>query len=242
MAMRVRLAVTIAALAVAFPAQAQRHPRPLPPTNCYPFACPERPAPGPLPSEEALALGRRIVAVADMESVGKRTQQLVAMARAKEPPRPPVPTYPNGPIRAVPPVDVANIPEWTFVLQQRVIDHAALHYARKYSLDELKAMAAFFESPAGRKLAAERPSRSAEVDEELATPVLEDDLWNVACGTPVRQEVEDAPHHQFQRLHPPMDYPLPPKPKWCGCSTERSDAGAERRRSSARDAKARPAG
>jgi hypothetical protein len=206
----------VAVAALALPAGAAQRPKP-PPRNCYPFACPPRPSPGPLPSEEALALGRRIVMAVDLGAVAKRNGELVALARAKEPPRPPLPTYPNGPIRAVPPVDLADYPGWGFVMQQRVVDHAALHYARKYSIGELTALAAFFESSAGKKLIDKRQSRSAELDYALRVNphVLEDDLWNVACGLPVPQEVEDAPHHQFHRLHPPLDYPLPPRPKWC---------------------------
>ena len=134
---------------------------------------------------------------------------------AKEPPRKAKPSYPNGPIRAVPPAELANYPMWGFVLQQRVTDHAGLYYARKHSLDELRAMATFFESPAGKRLVEERKPRSVELKETLANPVLEDDLWNVACGLPVRQEVEDAPHDQFRRLHPPVDFPLSPPPQWC---------------------------
>jgi hypothetical protein len=219
MLMRVAMALAAAALILPAPGTAQRTPRPRPPVNCYPFACPPRPAPGKLPGEEALALGRRIVAIVDGGAVAKRTGELVALPQAKEPRRPPLATYPNGPIRAVPPVDLANYPAWAFVVQQRVIDHAALFYATRYSLDELRAMALFFESTAGAKLVQERQSRSAELEHALATRVLEDDLWNVVCGTPVPQEVEDAPHHEFHRLHPPVDFPLPPRPLWCG--TER---------------------
>ena len=214
MRMRVAMLVAVASVTLSAGANAQRRRRP-PPIDCYPFACPPRPAPGKLPSDEALALGRRIVAAVDMGAVAKRNNQLVAIARAKMPRRAPVPSHPNGPIRAIPPVDLADWPDWGFVLQQRVHDHAALHYARKYPLDELKAMAAFFESSGGKKLVEERKSHSAELEHELATPVLEDDLWNVACNLPVPQEVEDAPHHEFHRLHPPMDYPLPPPGAWC---------------------------
>jgi hypothetical protein len=172
--------------------------------------------PAKLPSEEALALGRRIVRVVDLGAVARRNAQLVALAQAKEGPRRPAPAYPNGPIRAVPPVDLANYPMWGIVVQERVIDHAALYYARTYSLDELKAMATFFDSSAGRKLVEERHPQSAELERQLATEVLEDDLWHVVCGRPVPQEVEDAPHHEFHRLHPPFEFPLPPKPVWCG--------------------------
>jgi hypothetical protein len=205
------MAMLVAAVALVLPAAgaAKRNPRRIPPITCGP-ACLPRTTPPKLPSEEALALGRRIVAVVDGRTVSKRTGELVALARARERPRPPLPTYPNGPIRAVPPVDLADYPVWGFVVQQRVADHAALFYATKYSLDELRAMAAFFESTAGAKLVQERQSHSAELEYALSTPVLEADLWNVACGTPVPQEVEDAPHHEYHRLHPPVDYPLPP--------------------------------
>ena len=181
----------------------------------YIIAPPMRPIPPKLPTEEALALGRRIVWAVDQGAVARRNAELVKLGRAREPRRPPPPTYPNGPIRAVPPVDLADYPEWGIVIQQRVIDHAALHYARTYSLDELKAMASFFESSAGRKLVEERRPQSPQLESELSTKLLEDDLWHVVCGRPVPQEVENAPHHEFDRLHPPMDFPLPARPKWC---------------------------
>ena len=221
--MRFQVTMLIAAAALAVPeaGAAQRAPRPRPPVNCYPFACPPRPNPPRLPSEEALALGRRIARVLDENgAVAKRTGQLVALAQAKQAPPAPVPNYPNGPIRAVPPVDLAGYPIWAFVVQQRVLDHAALFYATRYSLDELKEMAAFLESTGGAKLVEERQSRSAELEHALARPVVEDDLWNVVCGTPVPQEVEDEPHHEFHRLHPPIDFPLPPRPLWCGTEGE----------------------
>ena len=212
--MRPLLFVVAVALALPAGAEAQRR-RPRPPVDCGPFACPPRPMPAKLPGEEALALGRRIASALDGKAVAKRTNQLVAMAQAKAGPAPQPPTYPNGPIRAVPPAELANYPMWGFVLQQRVIDHAGLFHASRHSLDELRAMAEFFESPVGKKLVEERAPHSAELERELATEVLEDDLWNVACGLPVPPEVEDAPHHEFERLHPPVDFPLPPRPAWC---------------------------
>ena len=173
--------------------------------------------PSKLPSDEALALGRRLAVALDGGAIARRTQQLVQLAQANDPPRPVQPTYPNGPIRAVPPVDLANYPDWGFLVQQRVIDHAGLVYARKYGVGELKPMVDFFESPAGRKHLQERPTAPTEdLVRELASPLLEIDLWNVVCGAPVRQKEEDAPHHEFERLHPPVkDYPLPPRPAWC---------------------------
>jgi hypothetical protein len=101
------------------------------------------------------------------------------------------------------------------VLQQRVLDHAALFYARKYPLEDLTAMATFLESRTGRRLVEEWQPQAAELERELATDLLEDDLWNVVCGRAVPQGLANAPHHQFHRLHPPLDYPLPPAPSYC---------------------------
>ena len=226
----IKIAVLAAMAALETAAFAQLKSRARPPVNCSPFACPPRPIAGKLPSDEALALGRRIASAVDSRTVAKRTGELVAIAQAKEPPRASEPRYPNGPIRAIPPVDLANYPMWAFVVQQRVIDHAALYYAGKYSLDELKQMAAFFEGSAGKKLVEERQPQSAELKLELATDTLEDDLWNVVCGWPVPQEVEDAPHHEFERLHPPLeDFPLPPRPEWCAAEAQRRTAQTEQR-------------
>jgi hypothetical protein len=180
-----------------------------------PISRPPRPIPPKLPSDEALALGRRIVQAVDGKTIAKRSAELVALGRVGERRQNPVASYPNGPIRAVPPIDLTDYPAWGFVIQQRVIDHAALHYAQRHSLDELKTMAMFFETPIGRKLAEERLSQSGELEKALSTKQLEYDLWNVICGRPVPQELDDAPHHAFHRLHPPVDFPLPPRPSYC---------------------------
>lgn len=196
------------------------------PVHCGPFACPPRPSPGKLPSEEALAIGRKLVWILDNRAVARRNSELVRLAQAKEPPKPPEPAYPDGPIRAYGPPELSNAPAWGIVLQQRLIDHAALAYARRFTTAELKQMLAFFESPAAKKYLEDRAIGADEwVEMELRNPMTEDDLWSVACGWQVPREVEDAPHHEFARLHPPMDFPLPPRPAWCA-EEERARAAA----------------
>ena len=223
--MLTRLAFAVAAAAaMASSGLALAQTPPLPPRDCGEFACPPRPAPGKLPSDEARALGQKLVTMLDSRAIAARTGELVKIGQAKDPPPPQPPAWPNGPIRAVPPVDLANYPTWGFAVQQRVIEHAALYYARKYTLDQLRQMVAFFESPAGQAHVAERQSNSpTELREMIARPLLEHDLWNVVCAIPVPSEVEDAPHHEFHRLHPPTpDDPRPAPKPWCASIEVRS--------------------
>jgi len=186
----------------------------LPPPIC---ACDPPPMPRKLPSEEALSLGRRLADVIDKEAVFHRVSQLETLAESKGPPLPERPTYPNGPIRAVPSLKPERYPGLGLLMHERALDHAGLAEAWRYPLDELKAMVAFVESEAGKKLIEDHPPGSpAEVKDALASPLLEDDLWNVLCRVPLRSGPESGPHHDWKHLHPPTQFPVPiARPAWC---------------------------
>ena len=207
-----RLIVLAAAMA-AVPAGAKPSLKDVPPI----CACDPLPMPRELPSQEALALGRRLAAAIDKEAIFQRVSQLVSLAESKGPPLPQRPTYPNGPIRAVPSLKPERYPGLGVVMQERALDHAGLAEAWRYPVEELKTMVAFVESDAGKKLVADHPpGSSAEVKDALASPLLEEDLWHVLCRVPLRSGPERGPHHDWKHLHPPTQFPVPIEPPgWC---------------------------
>lgn len=212
--MPVSLRLLLLALLTGFASPAVGERRPVPPTDCGDFSCRPRPAPPPVPDPIALDAARRIVKALDMGIVGQRTAELRALASARE--GTPPPPRPSNVVRATPPVDLAAIPYWSYPLQERVVDHAALYYLGNYSRDELARMAAFVESAAGRRLMADSQPRRAEVAHAVATSILEDDLWDIVCGIPPRRALEDGIHFRFDEYHRMIGgFALPARAHWC---------------------------
>ena len=170
-----------------------------------------------LPGDEALVLGRRLALAIQNEAVARRTNELIAVAETKtgRPPEPP--TYPNGPIRAVPALRRALEPSWDFRMSTRVAEHVGLVYAWRYPLEQLRQMVAFFESQAGEAFLKDRGPAAVpdDVAEALRSPELEEDLLDIVCHRPPSKKTL-GPHHDWWRLHPGVEGFAPtPAPAWC---------------------------
>jgi hypothetical protein len=210
---------------ILFPAVAIAQPADDPPEIC---TCDPPPMPRKLPADEALALGSRLATALQSNAIAKRVAELVEGAEARSGWPPELPSHPNGPIRAVgqvrPPLDWA----WGIKMQARAAEHVGLIYAWRYSVDELKPMVAFFESPAGRKYLDDHGpvAPSEEIAATLRSPELEEDLLEVVCGRPLSAKTL-APHHDFVRLHRPVEGFGPPNPPaWCAEPGNRSETAA----------------
>ena len=179
--------------------------------------CDPPPQPRKLPSDEALALGRRLALAIQNEAVARRTNELIAVAEAKTGRPPDPPSYPNGPIRAVPALRRALEPSWDFRMGTRVAEHVGLVYAWRYPLDQLRQMVAFFESPAGEAFLKDRGPAAMpdDVAEALRSPELEEDLLDIVCNRPPSEKTL-GPHHDWRRLHPAVEgFEPTPAPAWC---------------------------
>ena len=180
-----------------------------------------------LPGDEALALGTRLAKALHPDAIARRVNQLIDIAevRTGRPPEPP--TYPNGPLRAVSPLRPPLDASWGLKMQERAAEHAGLAYAWRYPLAELRQMVPLFESAGGKRYLEDRGPAAPPVDVEqaLASADLDEDLLSVVCGIPLSADTR-GPHHDFARLHRPVEEfgPTIP-PRWCASvSTAGSDA------------------
>ncbi len=175
---------------------------------------PERRISPPAPNPEALALGRRLAAALHQQAISQRIGEIVARAEeGMDPPREPPPP-PEGPIRAISPVLPPRDWSWGVEMQERAVEHVARVYARRYSVEELRRLAAFFESPIGRKYLDERDQVTTEVREALRSPRLDEELWEVVCGPRAPADPVDGPNHAYVRI-PPARSDAPPRPLVC---------------------------
>jgi hypothetical protein len=209
--------LVIAAAALAWGAVAMAQTKVIPPEDSEPSIY----SPGSrivrqLPSEEALALGRRIAVALHGDAAWKRVNAL--LEKTVEKAGPPLPERrPDGPIRAIPLFRPLHDPTWGILLHARAIDHAGLVYAWRYNVDELRQMAHFVESPVGRKFLGEREEVLAEIGRVLGGSHLDEDFADVVCRIRIKTDRRDE-HRDLARLHPPPDLGVepPPPPVWCG--------------------------
>ncbi|HEY8592691.1 MAG TPA: DUF2059 domain-containing protein [Sphingomicrobium sp.] len=152
--MRRWLLLPIAAL-VSGPIAAQEVPHEGPPP---PIAPPEPPTPRPKPSPEHLRLGQQLAGL------------IVDSEIHEEVIHTPPPKPHTGRIVARP------------TARWNVASAAAETYAELYSMDELKAMIAFFESPAGQKYLSARRDGVVRVMHIFRQLPWYTDLYHEACG------------------------------------------------------------
>lgn len=209
-----RLVLALAA-AMAWPAAAVAQGEAPPPEEEEILAPPERAILRKPPSAEAMELGRRLAVALHQQAISRRVGEV--LTEAEEPPHP---RPPDGRIRAISPFLSPANGRWGIELQARAIAHAALVYARRYSVDELRQMAGFFESAAGRTYLDDRDAVSAEVEAALRTPQLHEELWDVLCRPQPPAGPVDGPNHGYVRLPPAIDTGEAPKrPVSCDAPT-----------------------
>ena len=131
-----------------------------------PIYVPRPPPPPPPPAPEHLRLAQRLAGLIVMSEI--RDEVL------RTPPKPPVDD--DGDPTTNPPIVAQPSAEWN------VASAAATTYARLYSVDELTAMIAFFESPAGQKFLSARRQGVVNVMQVFEQMPWYTDLYYRMCG------------------------------------------------------------
>ena len=153
--------LALLAMAFAFPAQAQQGEDDPPPI----YVPPPPPPPPPL-GPEHLSLAQRLAGLIVMSEI--RDEVL------RTPPNPP--RDDDGDPTTNRPLVVQNSAEWN------VAAAAATTYGRLYSVEELTAMIAFFESPAGQKFLSARRQGVVNVMHVFEQMPWYTDLYYRMCG------------------------------------------------------------
>jgi hypothetical protein len=131
-----------------------------------PIYVPPPPAPPPPPSPEHLRLAQRLAGLIVMSEIREEV--------LRTPPRPVIDD--DGDPRTNPSIVARRSAEWD------VASAAATTYARLYSIDELTAMIAFFESPAGQKFLSARRQGVVNVMSVFERLPWYSDLYYRMCG------------------------------------------------------------
>jgi hypothetical protein len=131
-----------------------------------PIWVPPPPPPPPPPSVEHLQLAQRLAGLIVMSEIREEV--------LRTPPKP-APDDDGDPTTN-PPIRAQRSAEWN------VASAAATTYARLYSIEELKAMIAFFDSPAGQKYLAARRQGVVNVVSVFERLPWYPDLYYRTCG------------------------------------------------------------
>lgn len=127
-------------------------------------------AEGPLPSAEAMELGRRIARALHQEELSHGVSTLSALAEDEA-----------STSRDAPFATSREGVDWTWALYDRALEQIALLYARRYSTAELRQMADFFRSPAGQRLLSDQSRLSEEIKVLFRSRYLETEYIAIVC-------------------------------------------------------------
>ena len=155
------LALLAAAGAQAVPAAAQQGNVEPPP-----IYVPPPPPPPPPPAPEHLRLAQRLAGLIVLSEIREEV--------LRTPPK--LPVDQDGDPTTNPPIVARRSAEWN------VASAASTTYARLYSIEELRAMIAFFESPAGQKFISARRQGVVNVMQVFEQMPWYSDLYYEMCG------------------------------------------------------------
>ncbi len=156
------------------------------------------------PDPEIMKLARRIAELAREPDVSRALAELFERERKPQPP--PLPPGPSAPIVLRPNLPMVSQEEVGRGLEatERLTERIAQFYAATFTLGELREMAAFFESPTGRRYVARRRDATAHGLAAIAEPSFQA-LAKPRCAPEGGEGPQDGPNHAYVRLPVRMD-------------------------------------